>query len=212
MQSVVPLAAAVLGILVVERLVVLRVTADPCCRAWLRGHRLFHPNVISLFRLPMGLLTVAAWLAGWHRAALLWFAFWMVTDLSDGTIARRCGLDTDAGKWLDPLSDKCMYVPPLTMLAALGVLAPGWVAALVLFDVAGQGARFVVRRTAANRFGKAKTALITVLLGLAGLDQIEPLPFVDKPMLQLLTAAAAVLAFLSLCGKLLPGNMTRVKT
>jgi len=206
MPSLLVLATAVLGILAAERLLVLRVTASPNGCAWLRRHRLFHPNTISLLRLPMGLVTVALWRAGAVPAAILWFAFWMSTDLTDGTIARRCGLQTDSGKWLDPLSDKCMYIPPLIMLAAQGILGHTWVAALVLIDLVGQASRLFVQRTAANWFGKAKTALLTVILALTAFDRVEPLPFATGFVLQTLLTVATLLAALSVAGKLRTGE------
>jgi CDP-diacylglycerol--serine O-phosphatidyltransferase len=143
-------------------------------------------------------------------AAILWFAFWMITDLTDGTIARNCGLASETGKWLDPLSDKCMYFPVLLYFALGGSPAKqlplAWVVALLLIDAVGQGSRLFSAKKAANYFGKAKTALITILLSVLGLDIVGEIPFLTVELLTLLTASCTILAFLSLYCKVIPDH------
>ena len=206
MTDVLILAFCILLMLVGERLGVVLLTRSERGRLWVRNHALLHPNTISLVRIPMGLVSVLAWMQGWQRPALLWFAFWMITDLTDGTLARHCQLTTEKGKWLDPLSDKAMYFPVLLYFAVTGPLPLFWVSILLVIDAAGQASRLVIRKKAANYFGKVKTALITTLLAVVALAGISDLPFISMHLMQLLTISTALLAFLSAYCKVIPDS------
>lgn len=204
------LVCAVLGLLALERITIILLTRSEAGRRWLVRHRVFHPNAISLIRIPMGLVSTFVLWAGMPGTAILWFAFWMITDLTDGTIARNCNLASETGKWLDPLSDKCMYFPVLLYFALGGSPAKqlplAWVIVLLLIDAVGQCSRLFSAKKAANYFGKAKTALITILLSVLGLDIVGEVPFLTVELLTLLTASCTILAFLSLYCKVIPDH------
>ncbi len=194
-----------LTIFAVERLLVALLTGSPRRIAWVRATWWLHPNAISFMRMPMGLVSLGMWLANWQLLAFFWFAFWMITDLTDGNIARACDLGTESGKWIDPLSDKLLYFPVLLFFAIGDPRLPWpWIIALVVIDTVGQLSRLVARKKAANSFGKGKTALITVLIILVGLDSLHNLPFVDDRFLSLLTVSCTILAFLSVYCKVVP--------
>ncbi|MFA4943562.1 MAG: CDP-alcohol phosphatidyltransferase family protein [Lentisphaeria bacterium] len=201
------LLAAVLGMLAAERLAITQITRRPAGQEWVRRCRWLHPNSISLIRIPMGVLSLVIWEAGHPRAALLWFAAWMISDLTDGTIARNCGLETECGKWLDPLSDKCMYFPTLLFFAWKGALPWSWTVAVLLLDALGQASRLVAKKKAANLFGKAKTAFITILIAITALTLIPGTgvgEFVSFAILEKMEMFCTVLAFLSLYCKIIP--------
>jgi CDP-diacylglycerol--serine O-phosphatidyltransferase len=85
------------------------------------------------------------------------------------------------------------------------VLPLFWVILLVVIDTVGQTSRMFVKKKAANSFGKAKTALITIMIILAGIELLHgDLPFVTVPFLHLLTVCCTVLAFLSFYCKVVP--------
>ncbi len=197
-----------------ERLLVGRLTKLPGAREWVVKYKVFHPNAISIIRLPTGLLAIWFWTLDWHVFAVLWIAFWMISDLTDGTIARNCNLITETGKWLDPLSDKALYIPPLLFFAWQSLLPVGWVIALIVIDCIGQASRLFVAKTAANLFGKTKTGLITLLMGLAALHSGFPkdamlsiLHGADfQGFLVWLTISCTVLAFLSFYCKVIPDH------
>ncbi len=183
----------VLAMVALERYAVVRWLRTPEQVAWVRGCKWLHPNAISRYRYPMGVVTVALYHAGWQRSAILFFAFWMITDLTDGDIARKCGLSTPQGETIDPLSDKLMYTPLLIYLAWQGVYSTLMVTLFLVFDFAGQFSRLFIQRKAANLFGKAKTFLVVVLLSITGMELIYgPLPLgrTIRPLLAFCTGLA----------------------
>ena len=55
----------------------------------------------------------------------------MITDIIDGYLARKWGLVSVIGAFLDPLADKLMVTATLIMLVPLGWL-PGWIVAVLI--------------------------------------------------------------------------------
>jgi CDP-diacylglycerol--serine O-phosphatidyltransferase len=171
---------------------------------WVRRHVWLHPNSISRARYPMGFLSVALLAFGFPRMCFLFFTFWMITDITDGDIARKCDLHTEEGETIDPFSDKLMYSPMLVYMSWVGWLNPLWVGVFLFFDIVGQMSRSFIKVKAANLFGKAKTFLVVVLLIVVGLEWIYgPLPLFGRTIPPLLVICAA-LAFCSTVFKLIP--------
>lgn len=187
-----------------ERFVISRFLRTPAQIAWVRRHPWLHPNAISRARYPMGFVSVLLLHLGFPRACFLFFTFWMITDITDGEIARRCDLHTPEGETIDPLSDKLMYLPMLFYLAWRGWLDPWLLGPFVVFDIIGQVSRSFIQVKAANLFGKAKTFLVVVLLIVVGLEWIYgPLPLLGRSI-QPLLGMCAFLAFCSTAFKLIP--------
>ncbi len=135
------IALPVLLMFALERFAVLRFLRTPGQIAWVRDHAWLHPNSISRARYPMGVISVILLYMGFHRTCFLFFTFWMITDITDGDIARRCDLYTEEGETIDPLSDKLMYIPMLVYLAWIGWFDPLLVGLFLVFDIT---ARFPV--------------------------------------------------------------------
>lgn len=99
------------------------------------------------------------------------FAAASITDYFDGWLARRKGLITVVGKFLDPLADKLLVTSTLIMLVPLGRI-PAWVVVLLLArELAITGLRGIASSEglviAASQGGKWKTAFqLTGILGL----------------------------------------------
>ena len=96
-------------------------------------------------------------------AAAALFTFACVTDWLDGYLARRQGIVTDFGKFLDPVADKLLVLCTMVALSGLGQL-PAWVCVVVLFrDLMVDGLRLVAVQKgiviAAGMLGKIKTVL-----------------------------------------------------
>ncbi len=198
------IALPVLLMLGAERFAVTRFLRTPRQIAWVRRHPWLHPNGISRARYPMGFVSVALLYLGFPRTSFLFFTFWMITDITDGDIARRCDLYTEEGETIDPLSDKLMYLPMLGYLSWIGWLDPILFGLFLVFDVVGQASRSFIKIKAANLFGKAKTFLVVVLLIVVGLTWIYgPLPLLGRAI-QPLLGMCVFLSFCSTAFKLIP--------
>ncbi|MFA6815110.1 MAG: CDP-alcohol phosphatidyltransferase family protein, partial [Lentisphaeria bacterium] len=204
------LVVIILGMLVAERVTSIVATKNPVCQEWIRKMPFLHPNGISLIRMPMGVVTVVLLAMGDLKIAILWFGFWMISDLTDGTIARNCNLKTKMGEWLDPLSDKFMYFPVLLFFALnkdLAVSLPLWcVLAFIVVDTVGQFSRLFAKKKAANLFGKAKTALVTILLATIAFAHMSDVDatLLRQPMVTFMAYSCLILAFLSFYCKIIP--------
>ncbi len=93
------------------------------------------PNLITLGRVI--LVPVVFWLLVSGQTQLAFFAFVLagVSDAVDGFIAKRFGLSTELGAYLDPLADKLLIVSIFLALGVMGAL-PSWlVIAVVSRDI-----------------------------------------------------------------------------
>lgn len=93
------------------------------------------PNLITLGRVI--LVPVVFWLLVSGQTQLAFFAFVLagVSDAVDGFIAKRFGLSTELGAYLDPLADKLLIVSIFVALGVMGAL-PSWlVIAVVSRDI-----------------------------------------------------------------------------
>lgn len=135
------------------------------------------PNTLSLIRVLLVPLFVLSLLLMRDIAIfgcvvpVVIYALTALTDMLDGKIARRYGLVTDFGKFIDPLADKFMVIA--SQIAILvWMLARGeqtlafvfvWVVIIILFrELAVTSLRLVVAGkrgivVAASMFGKIKT-------------------------------------------------------
>ncbi len=101
------------------------------------------PNVLTLFRIALVpvlvyLLHDPGRLAGFLAAVLFFLA--SLTDYFDGYLARKYGIVTTLGKFLDPLADKLIVTAVLIMLAAMPCVAgepcvprvPAWIVVVIV--------------------------------------------------------------------------------
>jgi CDP-diacylglycerol--glycerol-3-phosphate 3-phosphatidyltransferase len=133
------------------------------------------PNLITLARvalIPIVLLCADSYRPGLWALGGLVFVIAAASDALDGYLARRLGLVTVVGKFLDPLADKLIVLSALVMLVAKG-RAPAWLVIILMGrELAVTGLRAIASQQgyviAAGAGGKAKTALqlvgITFLL------------------------------------------------
>lgn len=124
------------------------------------------PNLLTLARIgmiPPVLLCVDNYSPRLSTLAALIFILAMATDVLDGFLARRMGLVTVVGKFLDPLADKLMVLSVLVIMVAKD-RAPAWLVVILMSrELAVTGLRAIASQQgyviAAGAGGKAKTAL-----------------------------------------------------
>ena len=76
------------------------------------------PNALTLSRLaaiPVLMILLIARFQGHDQIAAALFVVFSFTDTLDGQIARRRGLVSDLGKFLDPLADKLFVLSVLIL-------------------------------------------------------------------------------------------------
>ncbi len=138
------------------------------------------PNKLTILRIfltPLFMLMLVLNFPFHHLAAAVVFVVAAITDFFDGKIARKRGLVTDFGKFLDPLADKM-----LTTSAFLGFIfldigyGSVWIAFIVLFrEFMISSIRLIASTSggkviAANIWGKLKTVsqIIAITFALVG--------------------------------------------
>ena len=89
------------------------------------------PNLISLGRLLSTPVNVWLMLIGEWRFAFALFVLAGLSDAVDGFIAKRYGMTTRLGSYLDPLADKAMLMSVYVALGVRGEL-PSWLVILVV--------------------------------------------------------------------------------
>jgi len=105
--------------------------ATPQSPAALWGSRLTIPNIITIGRILLVPLTIWLIITGQFQFALVAFGAAAVSDAIDGFIAKRFGLTTELGAYLDPLADKLLLVSIYVSLGVLEAL-PLWLVILVV--------------------------------------------------------------------------------
>jgi CDP-diacylglycerol--glycerol-3-phosphate 3-phosphatidyltransferase len=165
------------------------------------------PNMITFARILM--IPVCLWFLqantprGCFFSALV-FTLAALTDALDGYLARKMGIVSVLGKFMDPLADKLIVMASLIWLVPLGRV-PAWVVVVVLGrEITITGLRSVAASEgvviSAGQEGKTKTALqmvgiIAILLGFP--YHLNYLGIVDLGMVDLAKVGRA-LVYLSL--------------
>ena len=118
------------------------------------------PNVITSLRLLLAIPICIFIYQGNELLALLLFIFAGISDGFDGYLARRFTWESEFGKLLDPLADKCLILSTLLALAYVQLLPIWLVSVLLVRDaLAVMGSMlylmlFEGRNSESNRWGK----------------------------------------------------------
>ena len=125
------------------------------------------PNKLTMLRMVLVPVYLVLLAVGLDWPALIVFAVASITDLLDGKIARKHGLVTNFGKFMDPIADKMLTHTAFIMLCAMGRLN---VVACIIFvarEFVVSGLRLVAVEQghviAAGMSGKIKTVLQMIL-------------------------------------------------
>ncbi|MBL7994058.1 CDP-diacylglycerol--glycerol-3-phosphate 3-phosphatidyltransferase [bacterium] len=135
------------------------------------------PNILTVIRILMTPLFVICLLEdGWQLYAVLIFGLASLTDWYDGYLARRYGITSDWGKFLDPLADKILVLSAFFSFVYLGIVKLWMVMVIVMRDFIITGLRsYNMRRgkpMITNLLAKTKTftqmtMIIVILLFIA---------------------------------------------
>lgn len=126
------------------------------------------PNALTVLRFLLIPIIVIACVQGQYILAIAVLSISGLTDILDGTIARKYNYITDFGKLMDPLADKATQISLLTTLFIKGAI-PIWILAIVVLKefcmVSGAsflyGKEFVV---SSKWYGKLATVLFYVAM------------------------------------------------
>ena len=109
--------------------------------------------------------------------AALVYSLAAITDALDGWLARRQGLVSLLGKFLDPLADKLIVAATLVWLVAMGRIAPWAVSLLIIREITITALRGIASNEglviSAGEGGKAKTALHGIFYDFGVLDLVH---------------------------------------
>jgi CDP-diacylglycerol--glycerol-3-phosphate 3-phosphatidyltransferase len=136
------------------------------------------PNQLTILRLlliPVIGFSLSASYAYHDQVAAAIYAVAAFTDSLDGYVARKYSLQTELGKFLDPLADKLLVITVLALLVSAGTLA-AWVVVVIFareFLITG------LRSIAASQgvvvgstpWGKSKTLTQNCMIGLVILSR-----------------------------------------
>ena len=130
------------------------------------------PNLITLSRIPLMFVVVWLMYQGWPGAATL--AFWLfiaaaIGDWLDGYLARKMGLISLFGKFMDALTDKIFVVGIMIALVDRDVVPIYFVLIVLCREFLISGMRMMAAAkgvvVAAERGGKTKTLTQLIAVG-----------------------------------------------
>jgi cardiolipin synthase len=159
------------------------------------------PNLITLARIL--LVPVVVWAIASERIFLAFALFLAaaISDAVDGFLAKRFGMKTELGAYLDPLADKVLIVSIYVALGIAGVI-PAWLVILVVsrdFMIVGAIIlSWLIDRPVAIRphiISKVNTGAQIIFAGLVLASR--GFEFDIEPVLTLVMALVAVLTLLS---------------
>ena len=146
------------------------------------------PNALTLSRLaviPVLMIILIVRFQGHDQIAAALFIVFSFTDTLDGQIARRRGLVSDLGKFLDPLADKLFVLSVLIVLVQEGLVA-AWIVVVIfsrelLITILRSVGATQGRVIAAAPMGKTKTMtqMAAVVLLILQRPYPELVPFAE---------------------------------
>ena len=126
------------------------------------------PNALTVIRFLLIPIIVIACVHGQYILAIAVLSISGLTDILDGTIARKYNYITDFGKLMDPLADKATQISLLTTLFIKGAI-PIWILAVVVLKefCMVSGASFLYGKelvVSSKWYGKLATVLFYVAM------------------------------------------------
>ncbi|MCK4857172.1 MAG: CDP-diacylglycerol--glycerol-3-phosphate 3-phosphatidyltransferase [candidate division Zixibacteria bacterium] len=151
------------------------------------------PNSLTLLRIALAPIFMALFVIEniWTRlAALIIFIIAALTDLYDGYYARKYGISTSFGKFMDPLADKILTSVAFVSFATLGYVQTWMVLAIIVREFLITGLRSLAAYKGVlitpTRMARLKTFLqmmaIAVILVFVNLKTFLPPAGIDLEM------------------------------
>ncbi|ABC77318.1 CDP-diacylglycerol--glycerol-3-phosphate 3-phosphatidyltransferase [Syntrophus aciditrophicus] len=134
------------------------------------GEKIYNlPNIITMLRIgviPALFFLLTSPGATWSLVIAFLFITAALTDLLDGYIARKYGIVTTMGKFLDPIADKLIVNTAMILMIPIGRI-PAWIVAITIIrDIAVDGMRSIASGEGmvidASSLGKRKTLCQTI--------------------------------------------------
>ncbi|AKC82382.1 CDP-diacylglycerol--glycerol-3-phosphate 3-phosphatidyltransferase [Verrucomicrobia bacterium IMCC26134] len=130
------------------------------------------PNILTLSRIPLMFLIVWLTYQSWQGAATLAFSIFILAALSDwldGAIARKRGVVSNFGKFMDALTDKILVIGLMVAFVERFGLPLPFVLVTLCREFIVSGMRMVVAAkgivVAADSGGKIKTVTQMIAIG-----------------------------------------------
>ncbi|MBD3182383.1 CDP-diacylglycerol--glycerol-3-phosphate 3-phosphatidyltransferase [Candidatus Poribacteria bacterium] len=148
------------------------------------------PNYLTIFRMFLTPVFILLYQYVGAFFSLLAFSVAAITDMLDGKIARKTGMITDFGKFMDPLADKLLVGAALIAFLSLGPkLITTWMVLIIMIrEVTITILRTIAARKgnviAATRLGKYKASSqmysIVIALLLLSIHDLRNRFFADR--------------------------------
>ncbi len=165
------------------------------------GRPLSIPNLITLARILLVPVLVWAITSGEMRLAFLLFVAAGISDAIDGFLAKRFGMASELGAYLDPLADKALIVSIYVSLGIAGAIPPWLVILVVSRDMMIVAAImlswFVGRPVAIKPLRVSKLNTVAQIVFAALVLAALAFGFDAEPVLSLTMVLVAVLTLLS---------------
>jgi len=137
-------------------------------------HRLLRhvPNLLTIARLLA--LPVVVWTYSLYAPGPSWTTAWIVlfaalSDVADGFIARRFSLQSEFGRWVDPIVDRLFFFTIVAMLWYFDTLP--WLAVVpllirdgIILALAWPMRRYTHQKPEVSRWGKASNFILICAL------------------------------------------------
>lgn len=144
------------------------------------------PNILTVIRFLLIPIIITLLYQAKYVDAIIVFSISGITDILDGTIARKFNFISDFGKLMDPLADKLTQLSMLLMLTVKKII-PLWIVIVVFIKEFCMicGASFLYGKelvVSSKWYGKAATTLfyLAIVVSLV-LKELEPSILASQP-------------------------------
>ena len=150
------------------------------------------PNILTIFRIilvPIFIFVITSDMKNSYFIALIIFVFAAITDALDGRLARKYGVVSKFGLFMDPLADKILVLAAFLIFLRIEILSnivfPWMVLLIFLRDILVTILRIIMKKVGAimitSKLAKLKTAfqLISIIFLLSLLSINSRFPLAD---------------------------------